>query len=240
MACNSTTALGVSWGQWSGTVPGATVTYDYDAFGNKVNSTGTTPNNFLYIGEQWDSDLSLYYLRARYLNPLTGRFVSRDPEDGINTDPKTLHKYIYASGDPVNLADPTGRRAATASAGGFEYAGLVLDIGISSVVAVDAYLCAVNVAYAMDALNVAGYTDVMPNWFFCSARGKRVSCRYNVNIHIIGTSNHDSIGPFVGNATGRSCSETCSVAQAEAYAQATLAAAGRPYHIIHEKQYCRE
>jgi uncharacterized protein RhaS with RHS repeats len=49
-----------------------TDTYDYDAFGNKINSTGTTPNNYLYRGEQFDSDLSMYYLRARYYNPLTG------------------------------------------------------------------------------------------------------------------------------------------------------------------------
>ncbi len=55
----------------------ATVTYDYDAFGNKVNSTGTTPDNYLYRGEQYDSDLGLYYLRARYYNPLAGRFMSR-------------------------------------------------------------------------------------------------------------------------------------------------------------------
>jgi len=34
-----------------------TDTYDYDAFGNKINSTGTTPNEFLYRGEQFDADL---------------------------------------------------------------------------------------------------------------------------------------------------------------------------------------
>ncbi len=83
--------------------------YDYDAFGNKINSTGSTPNNYLYRGEQYDSDLGLYYLRARYYNPTTGRFMSRDPEDGRKWDPKTLHKYLYASADPVNRKDPTGR-----------------------------------------------------------------------------------------------------------------------------------
>ncbi len=62
-----------------------------------------------YRGEQFDSDLGLYYLRARYYNPSTGRFMSRDPLDGKSIDPKTLHKYLYASGDPVNASDPTGR-----------------------------------------------------------------------------------------------------------------------------------
>jgi RHS repeat-associated protein len=52
----------------------------YDAFGNKINSTGSTPNVYLYRGEQYHSDLGLYYLRARYYNPATGRFLSRDPE----------------------------------------------------------------------------------------------------------------------------------------------------------------
>jgi hypothetical protein len=43
-----------------------TDTYDYDAFGNIVNSTGSTPNNYLFAGEQYDPALSLYYNRARY------------------------------------------------------------------------------------------------------------------------------------------------------------------------------
>ena len=62
-----------------------------------------------YRGEQYDPDLGLYYLRARYYNPLTGRFMSRDPEDGKSVDPKSLHKYLYAGGDPVNRIDPKGR-----------------------------------------------------------------------------------------------------------------------------------
>ncbi len=66
--------------------------YEYDAYGNSFTKQGTTPNNYLYRGEQFDSDLSLYYLRARYYNPATGRFMSRDPEDGIAKDPASLHK----------------------------------------------------------------------------------------------------------------------------------------------------
>jgi RHS repeat-associated protein len=90
----------------SGTI---TDTYNYDAFGNLLSSPGPTPNNYLYRGEQYDPDLGLYYLRARYYNPATGRFLSRDPEDGNEFDVKTLHKYLYAGGDPVNASDPTGR-----------------------------------------------------------------------------------------------------------------------------------
>jgi RHS repeat-associated protein len=83
--------------------------YEYDAYGNSFTKTGTTPNNYLYRGEQFDADLGLYYLRARYYNPNTGRFLSRDPLDGQAKDPATLHKYLYANGDPVNGIDPTGK-----------------------------------------------------------------------------------------------------------------------------------
>ena len=86
-----------------------TDTYEYDAWGNEINHTGTTPNNYLYRGEQYDSDLGLYYLRARYYNPNTGRFMSRDPEEGTSTNPASLHKYLYAGGDPVNGMDPYGQ-----------------------------------------------------------------------------------------------------------------------------------
>ena len=86
-----------------------TDSYEYDAFGNSFTKVGTTPNNYLYRGEQYDSDLGLYYLRARYYNPATGRFLSRDPDDHSLKNPNDLHKYLYANGDPVNGWDPTGR-----------------------------------------------------------------------------------------------------------------------------------
>jgi RHS repeat-associated protein len=76
-----------------------TDTYNYDAFGNLLNSTGTTPNNYLYRGEQYDPDLGLYYLRARYYNPATGRFLSRDLEDGDPTVPASLHKWRSSEWD---------------------------------------------------------------------------------------------------------------------------------------------
>jgi RHS repeat-associated protein len=85
-----------------------TDTYDYDAFGNLVQQGGGTPNLYLYAGEQFDPDLQLYYLRARYLNPDTGRFWTRDPFEGFQDDPYSLNGYLYAHGDPVNHWDPSG------------------------------------------------------------------------------------------------------------------------------------
>src|SRR5439155_10958904 len=56
--------------------------YDYDAFGNIISQAGTTPNVYLYSGEQSDPNLGFYYLRARYLNAGTGRFVNADQFPG--------------------------------------------------------------------------------------------------------------------------------------------------------------
>ena len=91
------------------TVGTVTDTYDYDAWGNEVNSTGGTPNVYLYRAEQWDPDLGLYFLRARYLNPETGRFLARDPAAGDPASPASFHEYLYADADPVNGFDPSGR-----------------------------------------------------------------------------------------------------------------------------------
>jgi len=66
----------------------------------------------LYRGEQFDSDLGLYYLRARWYNPATGRFMTRDPYQGSIYDPASLHRYNYAHANPANFIDPSGRASA--------------------------------------------------------------------------------------------------------------------------------
>jgi RHS repeat-associated protein len=80
----------------------------------------------MFAGEQFDPDLNLYYLRARYLNQGTGRFVSADTFEGFNEDPQSLHKYTYAHNDPVNFADPSGNFE-------FSIAGLTMNISIQSI-----------------------------------------------------------------------------------------------------------
>ena len=85
-----------------------TDTYTYDAFGILEASNGSTANNYRYVGEQWDPELGMYYLRARYYHPDVGRFWTMDGFDGEIEEPQSLHKYLYCSADPVNALDPTG------------------------------------------------------------------------------------------------------------------------------------
>jgi RHS repeat-associated protein len=89
-------------------VGATTDAYDYDAFGILIYRSGTTPNDYLYRGEQFDANLGFYYLRARYLNPSSGRFFTMDSFEGGQYDPLSLHKYTYVNGDPANRLDPTG------------------------------------------------------------------------------------------------------------------------------------
>jgi RHS repeat-associated protein len=85
-----------------------TDTYTYDAFGNLISRTGTTSNDYLYSGEQLDSNLGFYYLRARYMDPSSGRFSSMDSYEGSCSDPRSLHKFSYANNSPADVVDPSG------------------------------------------------------------------------------------------------------------------------------------
>ena len=86
--------------------------YAYDAYGNLIVG-GTPTTAYLYTGEQWDADLGMYYLRARYLNPTLGRFWTADTYEGNQAEPLSLHKYLYAHANPVMNIDPSGNMTMT-------------------------------------------------------------------------------------------------------------------------------
>jgi hypothetical protein len=48
-------------------------------------------------------------MRARYYDPSTGRFISKDPIEGMLSNPQSQNGYSYAHDDPINLSDPSGR-----------------------------------------------------------------------------------------------------------------------------------
>jgi RHS repeat-associated protein len=97
------------------TAGAVTDTYQYDAFGMPIASTGTTANNFRYSGEWSDSSIGLYHLRARHYNQATGRFWTRDPAEYKaccgSCSPLGFNSYIYGEDDPINRVDPLGKEA---------------------------------------------------------------------------------------------------------------------------------
>ncbi len=81
-----------------------TDTFVYDAFGAVTARTGTTATAWKFTGEQADDgsgDTGYYFLRARYYDPTTGRFISRDPVE-------FAQRYAYANDNPALLVDPLG------------------------------------------------------------------------------------------------------------------------------------
>ena len=84
-------------------------TYDYDVWGNFITKQETIDNHFTYFGQTYDETTGLYYLRARYYDPTTGRFTQQDPaEDGYNW-------YIYGNQNPVMFLDFDGLNAIVAN-----------------------------------------------------------------------------------------------------------------------------
>ena len=77
--------------------------YEYDAFGVLQNSREEFSDRILYTGQQYDQTSGQYYLRARYYNPVLGRFVQEDEYRGDG-----LNLYAYCKNNPVVYYDPSG------------------------------------------------------------------------------------------------------------------------------------
>lgn len=84
------------------------VSYQYDVYGNITNQSGSLYDERQFAGEQADPT-GLTYLRARFYDSTTGRFLSRDPRDGWS--------YSYAGGNPASNGDPSGLDLERVSAG---------------------------------------------------------------------------------------------------------------------------
>ena len=75
-------------------------------FGAVTQQSGSLGSEQQFAGQQTDPD-GLQYLRARFYDPSTGRFLSRD--SWSNDDKTAFHPYVYASNNPTTATDPSGR-----------------------------------------------------------------------------------------------------------------------------------
>jgi RHS repeat-associated protein len=81
---------------------------NYEAFGKPLGAAGNPLTKYGYTGE-WSDATNLIYLRARYYDPATGRFLSKDPVRGLASLPQTLNPYTYAINNPIQYIDPSGK-----------------------------------------------------------------------------------------------------------------------------------
>jgi len=83
------------------------VSYSYDLYGTAYASA-KTDNPYTYHAEYTDDLTGNQYLRARYYDPGSGTFLTRDSDLGSLLEPLSQNRYTYAGNDPVNLEDPSG------------------------------------------------------------------------------------------------------------------------------------
>jgi len=78
-------------------------TFSYAPYGGLEGATGTATTPLGFAGQYTDAGTGLQYLRARFYDPGTGQFLSRDPIEELTREP-----YSYAQQNPLNLVDPKG------------------------------------------------------------------------------------------------------------------------------------
>ncbi len=109
-------------------------TYDYDAYGNEYERDNNDGNYFRYCGEYYDTETGFIYLRARYYDPATGRFVAMDTHwnpsnaiygdtpvktssaddctslyPNINAIKQSSNQYVYCVNNPIAYKDTNGK-----------------------------------------------------------------------------------------------------------------------------------
>jgi RHS repeat-associated protein len=81
--------------------------YAYTPFGEVANQTEPVPQPFKFVGQHgvMAEPNGFYYMRARYYDPVVGRFVSEDPSGFAGGD---VNLYAYVTNNPILFNDPLG------------------------------------------------------------------------------------------------------------------------------------
>jgi RHS repeat-associated protein len=79
----------------------------FEPYGEVWSSHGEGNSSYSFTGEMRDPS-GLMYLRARYMAPAVGRFLTRDTRPGNDNAPLSLNRWMYAQGNPIRYTDPSG------------------------------------------------------------------------------------------------------------------------------------
>ncbi len=82
--------------------------YRTDVWGQITQQEGSSPNRQVFTGQEHDEKTGLIYFGARFYDPDTARFINQDSYLGESLTPPSLHRYLYAYGNPTVWVDPTG------------------------------------------------------------------------------------------------------------------------------------
>lgn len=78
--------------------------------GTDITTSPTVQTPYLFTGRELDRETGLYYYRARFYDPATGRFCQQDPYAGKLSSPiTTTNRYAYTGNQPINRIDPSGQ-----------------------------------------------------------------------------------------------------------------------------------
>jgi RHS repeat-associated protein len=81
----------------------------YTAWGEERSSTGTVSTDYTYTGQYSNTDdFGLMYYKARWYDPVLGRFAQADSVVPDITQPQGYNRYTYAGNNPVKYSDPSG------------------------------------------------------------------------------------------------------------------------------------
>jgi RHS repeat-associated protein len=90
------------------TTGAVTDTKTYDPTGNVLASSGSTGSDLGYQSEYTDPTSNQVWMAARWYNPASAVFQSRDTYNGATTNPISLNRYTYGHDNTINLGDPSG------------------------------------------------------------------------------------------------------------------------------------
>ena len=148
------------------------VTYKYDAWGKLISKTDNTVygigelNPFRYRSYIYDDETGLYYLKSRYYDPITGRFLNEDDvsilllANEYNKSCNAINLFAYCNNNPISYTDPSG------------YVAIVDDIVYISLIGLFAIACCVACLFTNQSF--------IESWnSFCNTIGSNLSSVWN-------------------------------------------------------------